>query len=153
MYCKLLRSREMYIISQPCNFDISVTLMWSGIFYSFDLLCQVHLALPQVYKRTLMVTPTLPCSESPVCPFSYYHMRSAATAVFVWNPCAKIVSLGVGHIGDSLHNGSEMLSEFNRRLIPWLSSYEKAKLDIVMHILCVKVLLSEPIMAQSVNKS
>lgn len=118
MCCKLLSSWEMDIISQPCDFDVSVTLMWSYILYSFDLLCQVHLDLPRVWKRALRATPTSSDSQSPVCPFSYYHMRSAATAVFVWNPCAKIVSLGVGHLGDSLHSGSGMLSEFNKKLIP-----------------------------------
>lgn len=75
---------------------------WSDLFYNFDLLCQVHLALAQVWKRGLTVTPS-PYSQSTVCPFSYCQMRSAATAVFMWNPCAKIFSFGVGHIGDSVH--------------------------------------------------
>lgn len=97
-----------------CICDINV----SDILYSFNLLCQVHLDLPRAWKRALRATPTSSDSQSPVCPFSYYHMRSAATAVFVWNPCAKIVSLGVGHLGDSLPSGSGMLSEFNKKLIP-----------------------------------
>ena len=92
--------------------------MWSDMLYSFDLLCQVHLDFPRVLERALRATPTSSDSQSPVCPFSYYHMRSAAVAVFVWNPCAKIASLGVGHPGDSLHSGSGMLLEFNKKIDP-----------------------------------
>lgn len=89
---------------------------WWDIFYSFDLLCQLHLALPQVWKRALAVTPPPPYSQSTVCPLSYCQMRSAAIADFVWDPCTKIFNLGVGHVGDSAYSGIGMIAESKKRL-------------------------------------
>lgn len=126
---------------------------WPDVFYSFDLLCRVHLVLAQVWK-TALTSLTL-SSLFPVYNLSFISLSDeihSYSSFRVKSPCYDLQLGGRSHRW-LWHRGRGMLSGSKRRLIPCLTSYEKAKLDFDMCILSVRVSFSGPIMAQSVNKT